>query len=384
MIPPHGNRLVDRYLDADRSAQLRDEFEDYPSIRLDQNLYYDFVNIASGAYSPLTGFLSQNDFLKVVNDMTLEGGEAWTLPIVLDIATETANEVSPGDRVGLVGPSGDAVGVLDIDEIYRYNVEETCRKLFGTEDADHPGVQMFSEKDPFFAGGDIKAFADATIDDTAHYLTPEETRVLFRHKGWDSVVGFQTRNVPHRAHEYLQKSALEQTDGIFIQPKIGEKKNGDYANEAILSAYDTLVSEYYPENAVVLAMFSSRMWYAGPREAVFDSIVRKNHGCTQFIIGRDHAGVGDYYGDFESQHIFDSVTDVGIEPLYYHYAFFCSKCDSVVSEKICPHDSAQRIEPSGTKLRKTLSGGDKPSPKLMRPEVAERVLEMDEVFVTDR
>ncbi|WP_241692883.1 sulfate adenylyltransferase [Haloarcula limicola] len=383
MIPPHGNTLVDRFLSPERSEELRDEFDSYPEIQLDQNLYYDFLNISSGAYSPLTGFLSQNDFLKVVNDMTLEGGEPWTLPIVLDVTAQKANEMSPGDRVGITGPNGERLGLLDVDEIYRYNGEEAARKIFGTDDPDHPGVETFLEKDPFFVGGDIKAFDDADGMNADHFLKPIESRVLFNQKGWDTVVGFQTRNVPHRAHEYLQKSALEQTDGLFIQPKIGEKKAGDYANEAILSAYETLVEGYYPENAIVLAMFSSRMWYAGPREAVFDSIVRKNYGCTHFIIGRDHAGVGEYYSDFASQEIFDRVGTVGITPLYYHYAFFCRRCDGVVSEKICPHDASEHVEPSGTKLRAMLGDGELPSEKLMRPEVAEDILQMDDVFVSN-
>lgn len=383
MIPPHGNSLVDRFLSSERSAQLKTDFEDFPEIQLNQNLYYDFLNIASGAYSPLTGFLSQNDFLKVVNDMTLEGGEPWTLPIVLDVTAQKANEISPGDRVSISGPRGEKLGLLDVADIYRYNGEESAKKIFGTSDRDHPGVEMFLDKDPFFVGGKIKAFNDADEMDQNHFLKPIESRVLFNHKGWDTVVGFQTRNVPHRAHEYLQKSALEQTDGLFIQPKIGEKKEGDYANEAILSAYDTLVEDYYPEDTVVLAMFSSRMWYAGPREAVFDSIIRKNYGCTHFIIGRDHAGVGDYYGDFASQDIFGQVGEMGIEPLYYHYAFFCRECDSVVSEKICPHGSEVRVEPSGTKLRSMLRDGEIPDEKLMRPEVAEKVLQMDDVFVSD-
>jgi sulfate adenylyltransferase len=384
MIAPHGNALVDRYLPSDRSKNLKKEVRNCPEIRLDQNLFYDFLNIASGAYSPLTGFLSQNDFLKVVKDMTLEGGEPWTLPIVLDIGMEKANQISPGDRVCLIGPEGDSVGLLDVDEIYRYNTDEACERIFGTTDDEHPGVEMFSQKEPFFVGGDIKAFHGADGMDDKHFLSPAESRVLFRHRGWETVVGFQTRNVPHRAHEYLQKSALEQTDGIFIQPKIGQKKPGDYANEAILRGYDTLVDEYYPENAVVLAMFSSRMWYAGPREAVFDSIVRKNYGCTHFIIGRDHAGVDDYYSDFASQEIFDKVGDMGINPLYYHYAFFCRRCDGVVSEKICPHDSEERVEPSGTKLRKLLGEHQRPDEKLMRPEVAEKILQMEDVFVGDR
>ncbi|WP_336329179.1 sulfate adenylyltransferase [Haloarcula sp. CGMCC 1.2071] len=382
MIPPHGNTLVDRYLDTERSQQLRSEFDTAPQITLDQNLFYDFVNLASGAYSPLKGFMTQHDFLKVVNDLSLESGEPWPLPIVLDVSTETANNVSPGERAGLRGPDGEPIGFIDIEEVYRYSVDDTCQQVFGTTDSEHPGVQAFREKKPFFIGGEITAFEDVTPS-AKHFLKPAEARVLFNHNGWETVVGFQTRNVPHRAHEYLQKSALELTDGILIQPKIGEKKAGDYTNEAILSAYETLVEDYYPENTAVLTIFSSRMWYAGPREAIFDSIVRKNYGCTHFIVGRDHAGVGDYYGDFESQAIFDQFSDLGIEPLQYPYAFFCYQCDGVVSEKVCPHDSTDRVEPSGTELRRTLRAGEQPDPKLMRPEVAEDILSMDDVFVTD-
>lgn len=381
MISPHGNTLVDRFLSVERSEELKQEFDKYPEIQIDQNLFYDFLNIAIGAYSPLTGFLSQNDFLKVIHDMTLEGGEPWTLPIVLDIPVEKANKISPGDRVAVSGPNREKLGLLDVDEIYRYNSDDAVENIFGTTDASHPGVKMFRNKDPFFVGGDIKAFHDADRMEQDHFLKPVESRVLFNHKNWETVVGFQTRNVPHRAHEYLQKSALEQTDGLFIQPKVGQKKNGDYANKAILSAYDTLVENYYPENSVVLSMFSSRMWYAGPREAVFDSIVRKNYGCTHFIIGRDHAGVGDYYDDFASQNIFDRIGEIGINPLYYHYAFFCRRCDGVVSEKICPHQSSERVEPSGTKLRGMLGDNDLPDEKLMRPEVAEKILQMDSVFI---
>lgn len=188
--------------------------------------------------------------------------------------------------------------------------------------------------------------------------------------------------MPHRAHEYLQKSTLEHIDGLLIQPKIGNKKPGDYSNNAILEGYKSLIEKYYCSDSVALSIFKSRMMYAGPREAVFDSIVRKNYGCTHFIIGRDHAGVGDYYGDFEAQRLFDKIGDVGIEPLYYHYAFYCTVCDSVVSEKVCPHNSKHHIEPSGTKIRKMLSDGEQPPPELMRPEVAETVLHLDNLFIS--
>jgi len=383
MINPHGNDLVDRLVGSERSAELRASFNGLTTVSLDRNLLFDLANIARGVYSPLRGFMSRNDFLKVVNDLTLESGVAWPLPVVLDVGADLANDIGPGQRVSIRRSDGTPVGVMDVDSVYRYNEAETCRKLFGTTDDDHPGVRTLQSKDPFFVGGPIKAFPDALPRNGTHDISPKESRVLFKKHGWDSVVGFQTRNVPHRAHEYLQKSALEHVDGLLIQPKIGEKKAGDYTNSAILEGYETLIDSYYPTESVVLTMFKSRMWYAGPREAVFDSIVRKNYGCTHFIVGRDHAGVGNYYGDFEAQRLFDAMGNVGIEPLYYHYAFYCKKCDGIVSEKICPHDSDLHMEPSGTKLRGMLSEGESPPSELMRPEVAETVLMLDEVFVED-
>lgn len=383
MIPPHGNDLVDRCLPPARSDELRAGLGNKPAIELDRNLLFDFANLAKGVYSPLSGFLTRNDFRKVVHDMTLESGVAWPLPVVLDVDVETANELGPGDRIGLRDPEGELVGVMDVDDVYRYNETEVCEQLFGTTDDNHPGVRLVSSKDPFLVGGGIKAFDGALPRNGAHDLSPTETRVLFKRRGWESVVGFQTRNVPHRAHEYLQKSALEHVDGLLVQPKIGEKKPGDYTNEAIMKGYGSLIEHYYLPEVVTLAMFKSRMWYAGPREAVFDAIVRKNHGCTHFIVGRDHAGVGDYYGDFEAQELFGSLGNVGIEPMYYHYAFYCTVCDGIVSDKVCPHDPEDRMEPSGTELRRVLSSGERPPPEMMRPEVAETILALDGVFVEE-
>jgi sulfate adenylyltransferase len=383
MVQPHGNELVDRRVDAGRSDEIREDFDALVSVTLDENLFFDFVNIARGVYSPLRGFLSQNDFLKVVDDLTLEDGVLWPLPIVLDVNKNLADAIDPGTRIGFRGPDEIPVGVMDVDDVYRYNLEETCQRIFDTADRDHPGVEAIEAKGPFFVGGEIKAFGDATERNGGRDLTPKETRVLFKRLGWDKIVGYQTRNVPHRAHEYLQKSALEHVDGLFVQPKIGEKKSGDYADEAILRGYETLLSNYYPEELVVLSTFNSRMWYAGPREAIFDAIVRKNYGCTHFIIGRDHAGVGDYYDDFEAQELFEAVDNVGITPLYYSYAFYCTVCEGIVSEKTCPHGSEYHEEPSGTKLRALLNGGEKPATELMRPEVAESILQMDDAFVEE-
>lgn len=383
MISPHGKDLVNQRLDANRTQSVKDEIKDQPTVTLDQNLLFDFWNLAHGVYSPLKGFLTQNDLLKVVNDITLESGVVWPLPIVLDVPTEFAETIEPGERIGLTGPDGTVVGAMDVEEIYRFDPEAICEPLFGTADDDHPGVRMLHSKDPFFIAGPIYAFEDTYKREGVHHFSPKETRVLFNQYDWDSVVGFQTRNAPHRAHEYLQKSALEHIDGLYIQPKIGEKKTGDYLTSAILSGYETLIDNYYPSETTILSMFTSRMWYAGPREAIFDAIVRKNYGCTHFIIGRDHAGVGDYYGEFEAQELLKQLGDIGIKPLYYQYAFYCTRCDGIVSQKICPHSAENRMEPSGTKLRSALSDGKKPPSELMRPEVAETILSLDHIFVGD-
>lgn len=381
MVRPHGNDLVDRIVGQCRSRDLWEGIDNSTTVTLNKNLLFDFVNIAQGVYSPLSGFMTQNDFLKVVNDLTLESGLVWPLPVVLDIDAELASNIEPGDRIGIRRPDGTPLGVMDTDSVYRYDEANICENVFGTTDSEHPGVRTIQNKSPFFVGGPIKAFSEAIPRNGNHDITPKEARVLFNKRGFDTVVGFQTRNVPHRAHEYLQKSALEHIDGLLIQPKIGEKKPGDYTNNAIIQGYESLIDDYYPTQSVVLSIFKSRMMYAGPREALFDSIVRKNYGCTHFIVGRDHAGVGNYYGDFAAQELFSTLGNIGIEPLYYHYAFYCTKCDGIVSEKICPHDNDHHMEPSGTKLRGMLSEGERPPSQLMRPEVTETVLNLENIFV---
>lgn len=379
MNQPHGGRLIDRRIPSAERGE-HDSLLDGVVIDVDRNHLFDLVNLADGRYSPLTGFVGRNDFRKILNDRALEDGTPWPLPVTLDVPPDVADSVSPGERVGLRGPDGAFLGYVDVDEVYRFSVERACDRLFGTDDADHPGVDLVRTKAPFLVGGDVRVFDDVTTGHRAHALTPSETRVLFEHNGWETVAGFQTRNVPHRAHEYLQKATLEHVDGLLIHPKIGEKKSGDYTDDAIIEAYHTLVEQYYPAGAVALAIFPSRMWYAGPREALFDAIVRKNHGCTHMIVGRDHAGVGDYYDDFAAQRALEAV-DLGIEPMFYHYAFYCRECDGMASEKTCPHDASVRVEPSGTEIRRTFDAGDPPAPELMRPEVFDRVYNMEGKFV---
>jgi sulfate adenylyltransferase len=380
MINPHGNELVNREM-SEKEAEKVVDSNKVESIKLSKELELDLFNIAYGSFSPIKGFMSRNNFLKVLEDWTLEDGTTWPIPVVLDTDSSKAEKINPGDEVVLKDSENEPVGTIIADEIYRYDTEETCKKLFGTTDSEHPGVQLFEEKEDFFIGGKIKVFPEKQAHKDPRNLSPRETRVLFKENGWNTVVGFQTRNVPHRAHEYLQKSGLENVDGLLIQPKIGKKKEGDYTDEAIKKAYDKLIENYHFSDKVEFSFFTSRMLYAGPREAVYDAIVRKNHGCTHFIVGRDHAGVGDYYDDFAGHNIFDEIEDVGIKPLFYHYAFFCERCDGIVSEKVCPHDREERIEPSGTKIRNMIKKGNPPSEKIMRSEVYETVSKLDKKFV---
>jgi len=381
MIEPHGGELINRVVGNKREAQLRSEVPEESALDLDNPGYKDFINISNGRYSPLEGFLSQNDFLKVINDMTLEDGTVWPLPIVLDISPEKADTVQPGGQVGLNDPTGRLVGVLNIEDIYKYNNNKVAKKVFGTNDLDHPGVNDLFKREDYFVGGNVLAFEEERYNQ--HDLLPKETRVLFEHRGWETVVGFQTRNAPHRAHEYIQKSGLELTDGLLVQPKLGAKKEGDYRDDVILGTYKTLLENYYAEEQSALSVFPSRMNYADPREAVFDALIRKNQGCSHFVVGRDHAGVGNYYGKFEAQEIIREIDCVGITPLFYGYSFYCSKCDGMTSEKICPHPEEDQIHPSGTKIRNMIKSGSKPSQKIMRPEVAQYIMQTEEPFITD-
>lgn len=380
MIEPHGGHLVDNLVDRERYHSWLAELDDQsPAIHLDGREYQDALNIASGRFSPLSGFMNRDNFLKSARDMTLEDGTVWPLPVTLDVAPDLAAELDPDSRVPLYDPSDEIVGFIDVEEVYKFNKGENASRIFGTDDRSHPGVETFCNKEDFLVGGTVSVFDDQRYND--HDLRPDESRVLFRKKDWNTVVGFQTRNAPHRGHEYIQKCALEQVDSILIQPKLGEKKTGDYQDQVILDAYHRLLESYYPDDRHVLSVFPSRMRYAGPREAVFDAIVRKNQGCTHFIIGRDHAGVGDYYDGNASREIFDEVGDIGIEPVLFYHAFYCGKCDGMASYKICPHDDRDRVYPSGTKIRQTIRDGKAPSEKMMRPEVASYIIEGDDSFV---
>ena len=382
MLPPHGGQLVDRKPKTEQSRQvLMEKLQSLPELVIDQSTIKDLQNIADGSYSPLTGFMTENDFRKVVYDKTLEDGTVWTVPITLNVSRKRAKDLSAGQEIALSTEKGEKLALLELEEMYSCDKTEIAEELYGTVEREHPGVANFFDKGDIFLGGSIRLYTEGFRDFQEYYLRPVETRVLFKAKGWDTVVGFQTRNVPHRGHEHLQKSALEVVDGILIHPKIGRKKEGDWQDEVILKAYKELLGQYYLKDHAAMSIFPANMHYMGPREAVFDAIVRKNFGCTHFIVGRDHAGVGDYYGDFEAHQIFDKLADIDIHPLTFDYAYYCTKCGEMVTNKTCPHPMSDRVAPSGTKIRGLIRDGTCPPEEIMRPEVAEVVLEEKNPFV---
>lgn len=379
MIGPHGGNLVNRIATEEHAEQLEAEMSDQPTIQLTHSQFQDMINIITGRFSPLKGFMSQSDFLKVTHDMTLEDGTAWSLPVTLDIDATRAERLVPGERVGLEAPDESLIGLIEVTDVYKYNKQEAARCIYKTTDTNHPGVAKLYHAGEFLVGGDILSFNKNRYNEFD--LFPAETRVLIGQNDWETVVGFQTRNAPHRAHEYIQKSALEHTDGLLVQPKLGYKKKRDYTDGAIMGAYKELIKYYYDSAMVALSVFPSQMRYAGPREAVFDAIVRKNQGCTHFVVGRDHAGVGDYYDGFEAHDIFDDVQDLGIKPLFYTHSFYCKRCDGMSSKKLCPHERSVQTHPSGTQIREMLADNVQPPSKMMRPEVSSYLMETEPLFI---
>lgn len=370
-MKPHGGKLVERL------SQATEDAAKLPSIELDADLLKEVENIAYGVFSPLEGFMCRDDVKSVLNSMRLSNDLPWTIPITLP--EPEGFGAKEGDTVSL-NFGGKPVATMEIEEKYSFPKQEIASKVFKTDDVAHPGVRGVMEGEEKFLGGRITLIAQPEGEFEQYALTPKETRILFREKGWRQVVGFQTRNVPHIGHEYVQKAALTFVDGIFINPVIGKKKPGDFRDDVILNAYGALINHYYLKDRAVMSILKTRMRYAGPREAIFHAIVRKNFGCTHFIIGRDHAGVGNYYGPYEAQDIFEQFPDLGITPLFFRKFFYCNKCGSIVNEKTCPHPAEFHRNFSGTKLRESLSKGENPE-GMMREEVFEVIKKYENPFV---
>ncbi len=380
MIQPHGGKLVERVLKGAKKDKALERAKRLPRLKLDSESVSDVENIATGVYSPLEGFLGEKDFRNVLNQMRLADDLPWTVPIVLDVDKATAEGLKPGSEVLLVSEEDRPVAILNLEEKYGYDKAEFAQKVFGTTDRAHPGVaKVMGMKDVLLAGTiDLIELAPTPFD--RWKLSPRETRILFKEKGWKTVVAFQTRNTPHIGHEYVQKTALTFTDGIFVNPVIGKKKKGDFKDEVILASYEELIRNYYLKERAVMAILQMEMRYAGPREAIHHAILRKNFGCTHIIIGRDHAGVGTFYHPYAAQEIFDEFPDLGIVPLFFRAFSFCKKCNSVVNEKTCPHPLSDHIQFSGTKIRDLLIQGIIPPAELIRPEVARIIMQFKQPF----
>ena len=343
---------------------------------INRRQYLELEKLAIGAFSPLTGFMNEEDFVSVVEQLRLADGTPFPLPVVLDLSRDQAHAVEGVGRAMLLY-EGDEVGTISPQSFYSCDKESVSKKIFGTCDSRHPGVAHFLRMGTTFVGGKVELYKRPVSEFSRYELTPQETRTCFSERGWQSIVGFQTRNVPHRAHEYLQRLALEQHDGLFIQPLIGARKRGDYSPEAILAGYEKLIGSFLPKDRIVLGVLSTSMRYAGPREAVFHAIVRRNYGCTHFIIGRDHAGVDDYYPEYAGHTLASSFGDeLGIEPLLLYGPYHCRLCEGIVSERTCPHSKTNPVaitEISGTMVRRILSRNEPCSPWLIRPEVVDSV-----------
>jgi len=371
---PHGGRLVNRFTSKNPSGMF--------SVVVDSDLANDIENIADGIFSPLEGFLLQQDLESVIRKGRLANDIPWTIPIMLDVDKQTATKMKDAHDVLLKNSEDSGFAVLHVEDVYTFDKNAIAKGVYGTTDSKHPGVAKTMAMKDVLVSGKIDYFQrPKEIPIRKYRKTPTETRASFEKTGWKTIVAFQTRNVPHVAHEMLQKASLNTHDGLFINPLIGKKKSGDFTDEVIVSAYETLINHYYPQNRCYLATLHTEMRYGGPKEAIHHAIMRKNYGCTHIIIGRDHAGVGNYYQPFAAQEIFKEYPDLQIEPVFYPAFFYCKKCLSFASERNCPHGPEFQEQLSGTKLRTMILEGQTPSEYMIRPEISKIIMSWDKPFV---
>ncbi len=371
---PHGGKLVLRKIPDSFKETFMEEAMSLPSITVDVDTILDMENIAKGVFSPLEGFMTKEELEEVAHNMMLPSGEVWTIPILLQLKEKPS--FSKGERIAIKDTNLKIIGVMDIEDVFKIDLDSVAKAVWGTDSKEHPGVSLFYSKGEWAIGGKIWLVEEADFPLRDWELEPSETRKIFLYRGWKKIVGFQTRNAPHRAHEYLQRLALEIGDGLFINPIIGRKKKDDFDSALIIRAYELLIDKFFPKERVIMGGLATSMRYAGPREAVFHAIIRKNFGCTHFIVGRDHAGVGNFYDPFEAHRIFDKLPkDIGIEIIRVGNVFYCSVCGGMASDKTCGHGDKYRTYVSMTKVRKMLMEGTMPPLEMVRLEIAKLLVE---------
>ena len=378
-IAPHGGDLVDLLVPEGRREATRAEAEHLPKLVVNARELSDLEMLTVGALSPLRGFVGEADYVSVLETMHLTNGLAWSIPVTLSLTDDDVKRIGAGGSVALLPwEAGDPIAVVEVAEVFKRDRQKESVGVFGTEDLEHPGVQALHDAGDFCLAGTVRALALPEHDDFLPYrLTPAQTRAAFAERGWRTVVGFQTRNPIHRAHEYLQKCALEIVDGLLVHPLVGATKDDDVPADVRMRCYEALFEGYYPKDRAMVSVFPAAMRYAGPREAIWHAICRKNYGCTHFIVGRDHAGVGSYYGTYDAQRIFEEFEpgELGITPLMFEHSFWCNACEGMASPKTCPHGEGSRVSLSGTKVREMLRAGERPPAEFSRPEVADILID---------
>lgn len=377
LIAPHGGELVINMASEQECAEWEELAKNLPQVRVSRRQLADLEMLAIGAYSPLGGFMSRADYLAVVDEMHLSNGLPWSIPITLAVSAEQAATLHEGRQVALVNAQGALQAIMTIDEKFYYDKKYEASKVYRAQEEAHPGVKALYQQGDVLLGGPVRVGALQEQSFARYRYTPAQSRRIFAERGWRRVVGFQTRNPVHRAHEYIQKCALETVDGLYLHPLVGETKDDDIPADLRMRCYEVLLENYYPTDRVLLGVLPATMRYAGPREAVFHALMRKNYGCSHFIVGRDHAGVGNYYGTYDAQRIFAEFdpAKLGITPMFFEHTFFCRSCDSMASTKTCPHGNQHHVVLSGTKVRQMLREGTMPPREFSRPEVAKILIE---------
>ena len=377
LIAPHGGKLVVNMADAQEAQELHELAKSLPRIEIGSRQLADLEMLANGAYSPLNGFMTSADYRGVVDTMHLANGLPWSIPITLSASSEQARSLKEGTQIALVNAQGVLQAVMTVEEKFGYEKQHEASKVYRTTEEAHPGVKVVYSQGDVLLGGPVRVVSLQEQFFAKYRFTPTQSRQMFAGRGWKRVVGFQTRNPVHRAHEYIQKCALEIVDGLYLHPLVGDTKGDDIPADVRMRCYEVLLENYYPANRVILGVLPAAMRYAGPREAIFHALMRKNYGCSHFIVGRDHAGVGNYYGTYDAHYIFAEfdAAKLGITPMFFDHTFFCRACDSMASAKTCPHSAEHHVTLSGTKVRQMLQAGEIPPREFSRPEVAKVLIE---------